>query len=49
MKGSGVTNIIWVEDMLLIASKAEVTCMMSAISKRFASKISEMLSFSCLY
>jgi len=36
--GSGPTIIIWVNDMLLIGSKAEVTWMKSAISKRFEIK-----------
>jgi len=36
--GSDATIILWVDDMLLIGSKAEVTWMKSAISKRFKIK-----------
>jgi len=36
--GSGATIIVWVDDMLLIGSKAKVTWMKSAISKRFKIK-----------
>ena len=35
---TGATIIVWVDDMLLIGSKAEVTWMKSAISKRFKIK-----------
>jgi len=41
--GSGATIIVWVDDMLLIGSKAEVTWMKSAISKRF--KIKDLGNF----
>jgi len=37
---SGATIMVWVDDMLPVGSKAEVTCMKSAISKRF--KIKEL-------
>ena len=36
--GSGATIIVWVDDMLLIGSKADVRWMKSAISKRFKIK-----------
>ena len=36
--GSGANIIVWVDDMVLIGSKAEVTWMKSAISKRFKIK-----------
>ena len=35
---SGATIIVWVDDMLLIGTKAEVRWMRSAISKRFKIK-----------
>jgi len=37
-RGSSATSIVWVDDMLLTGSKAEVTWIKSAISNRFKIK-----------